>query len=555
MNEEVIRRIKTVPEDPGVYIFKKEGKTIYIGKAKNLKKRLLSYLKGQGKASYIMEEADWLDFIILRNEREALLLEAELIKKEQPKYNVRLKETEYYPYIRISCDEIPFVEIVRNKVGCGRYYGPYTSISFVRDLLDILQKLYGFRTCKKNLKKVKRPCFEYHLKRCVAPCIGNIEKHKESIEKLEKFLKGETENVLEEIKKKMEHHSLMLDFESAARYRDILLKFEDILSSQGVVLKEPRNLDVITHDDWLFVVLRVRNGFLLGKLVFEMSEGTLDDFVRDFYIIKEKEFPKVIITDDISDEDYSFFGVEYFGKPRDEIEKDLLQRAKENLLKERATRGVRKESLKQLKEILGLHSFPERIDGIDIAHIQGKYTVGSVVVFQNGIPDKREYRHYKLNLENPDDYKAVYIIVKRRYEKHQLPDLLFVDGGKGQVMAALKALKVLKKNCPVVGLAKSEEKIVTEKFELKLSPSHPALKALVSVRDEAHRFANLFHKKIREKESLASLLDNIPGIGKKRKKELMKKFRTIDKIRKASIKELAEVVKSKKIAEEILKRV
>ncbi|HIP92701.1 MAG TPA: excinuclease ABC subunit C, partial [Thermotoga sp.] len=222
MNEEVIRRIKAVPEDPGVYIFKKEGKTIYIGKAKNLKKRLLSYLKGQGKASYIMEEADWLDFIILRNEREALLLEAELIKKEQPKYNVRLKETEYYPYIRISCDEIPFVEIVRNKVGCGRYYGPYTSVSFVRDLLDILQKLYGFRTCKKNLKKVKRPCFEYHLKRCVAPCIGNIEKHKGSIEKLEKFLKGETENVLEEIKKKMEHHSLMLDFENAARYRDIL---------------------------------------------------------------------------------------------------------------------------------------------------------------------------------------------------------------------------------------------------------------------------------------------------------------------------------------------
>ncbi|HIP92566.1 MAG TPA: excinuclease ABC subunit C [Thermotoga sp.] len=353
----------------------------------------------------------------------------------------------------------------------------------------------------------------------------------------------------------MEHHSLMLDFENAARYRDILLKFEGILSSQGVVLKEPRNLDVITHDDWLFVVLRVRNGFLLGKLVFEMSEGTLDDFVRDFYIIKEKEFPKVIITDDISDEDYSFFGVEYFGKPRDEIEKDLLQRAKENLLKERATRGVKEESLKQLKEILGLHSFPERIDGIDIAHIQGKYTVGSLVVFQNGIPDKREYRHYKLNLENPDDYKAVYIIVKRRYEKHQLPDLLFVDGGKGQVMAALKALKVLKKNCPVVGLAKSEEKIVTEKFELKLPPSHPALKALVSVRDEAHRFANLFHKKIREKESLASLLDNIPGIGKKRKKELMKKFGTIDKIRKASIEELVEVVKSKKIAEEILKRV
>ena len=555
MKEEIKRRIKIAPEDPGVYIFKKDDKAIYVGKAKNLKKRLTSYLKGHGKASYIMEEANWLDFIVLRNEREALLLEAELIKKEQPKYNVRLKETEYYPYIRISDDEIPYVEVVRNKVGGGRYYGPYTSVSFVRNLLDILQRLYGFRTCKKNLKRVKRPCFEYHLRRCVAPCIGNVEEHRMAIESLERFLKGETENVLEEIRKKMEHHSSMLDFENAIRYRDILLRFEDILSSQGVILKEPRNLDVITHDDWLFVVLRIRNGFLLGKLVFEMSEGTVDDFVRDFYLIKEREFPQVIITDDVPEENYSSFGVEYFGGPRDEVEEDLLQRARENLLKERETRGIRKESLKQLKEILGLPSFPRRIDGIDIAHSQGKFTVGSVVVFQDGIPDKRSYRHYKLDLKNPDDYKSVYTIVRRRYEKHELPDLLFVDGGKGQVMAALKALRILKKECPVVGLAKSEERIVTEKFELKLPLSHPALRALVTVRDEAHRFANLFHKRIREKESLSSLLDDIPGIGKKRKRELMKKFGTLDKVRKASVEELIEVVKSRKIAEEILRRV
>ncbi|MCD6551934.1 excinuclease ABC subunit UvrC [Thermotoga sp.] len=556
MKETIKRRIELAPDDPGVYLFKKGGTPIYIGKAKKLSARLKSYLNPSSeKVERIVEEADDLETIVVTNEKEALLLEANLIRKHKPKYNVRLRDTEFYPYIRISNDEVPYVEIVKRRLKDGTYFGPYTTVRFVRDLLETLQRILGFRTCKFNLSRVKRPCFLFHLKRCVGPCVGNVDQHREAIEKLKDFLSGNMRDVFDYLHKKMELHGKMLDFENAARYRDLLLNLSNILESQGVTFEEEINCDVVVHSHGLFVVLRIRDGYLMGKIAFEMEGGSIDDFIREFYVSGRGDVPNcLIVEDDPGEMDYTSLGFQYIGRPRSQLEKDLLEKAKKNLENELSMRGLKKEALRELMKLLGLRDFIYRIEGIDVSHLQGKHTVASLVVFENGFPKKSDYRRYRLNLERPDDYEAIREVVRRRYSKHPIPNLLFVDGGRGQVNAALEALRDLGKTCPVVGLAKKEEVIVTEERDIVLPQNHPALRLLVQVRDETHRFAVNYHRKRREKESLKSALDEIPGVGPVRKKKLLECFGSIENIRSASVEEIARVVGSVEVAKRILER-
>ncbi len=544
--------VKNFPESPGVYIFKSKGKPIYIGKAKNIKKRLMQHLSGRNeKSSMVVQEADSVDFIQTKNEREALILEANLIYESKPKYNVLLKSTEVYPYIRISDDEFPYVEIVRRRRGKGEFYGPFTNVKFTRGLLEILQRIYGFRTCKKNLKRVKRPCMDYHMGLCLGPCTGKIsvEEYSASIDGLRRFLEGDVETVMNRLREMMEHHAEMLDFENAARYRDILMSMEKLMERQGVVLKESKNLDVVVGREGLFVVLRIRGGFLMGKLVYEMGSN-LSEFLEHFYTRESEPPDRIVVEEEVE----LALGSE-ISPPVDDVESYLLDLARDNLENELRLLGIKKESLKRLAEFAGLEGVPRRIEGVDVSHLMGRGTVASVVVFIDGKPKKDEYRRYRLRDGRIDDYRAIKELVMRRYSKHEVPDILFVDGGMGQVKAAVHGLKKIGKKTVVLGLAKSEERVVRTDGEYRLPHDSPIVRALVAVRDEAHRFAISGNRKIREKESLKSILDEIEGIGPVRKRRILERYKTIEELREAPLDELSRVVGSRKVAERISKLV
>ncbi len=541
-------KVKRAPESPGVYIFKSSGVPIYIGKAKNLKKRLFQHVNAKsGKSVFIVQEADDLEWIITKNEREALLLEANLIHHHKPKYNTLLKSAEVYPYIRISNGKFPYVEIVRRKGGSGEYYGPFTNVKFTRELLDALQRFLKFRTCKKNLDRIKKPCMDYYIGRCVGPCIdGNVseEGYENLLNDLRSFLRGDVEEFVKKIKETMKRHAEMLDFENAARYRDILLKMESMLQEQGVSLPDRRNIDVVVGKNGMFVVLRIRGGFLLGKLSYEMESATMREFVERFYALEGEIPDRVVSKDSINT------GLVNVSLPEDDAEDRLVEIALENLEEELRSKGLRKDMLKWLAEFMGLEKV-RKIEGIDISHLQGRGTVASVVVFEDGKPVKEEYRRYRINLPKPDDYRSIKEVVKRRYSKHDVPDLLFVDGGIGQVKAAIHGLKLAGKSCAVVGIAKSEERVVKVDGEYRLPLDSPIVRVLATVRDEAHRFAVEGNRKIRMRESLKSVLRKIEGVGPKRMRNLVKNFSSYEDLKRASLEEIAKVVGSRKIARRI----
>lgn len=557
-NQLLYEKVKNeFPETPGVYIFKSSGKIIYIGKAKNLKKRVLSYFnKNAGsKAEKIVNEADELDYIVVNSEREALLLEANLIFKEKPVYNAMLKETRWYPYIFISNEKFPSIKIVREKKEEGEYYGPYTDIGFVRRLLNLSYKLFKMRSCSIdiNLAKLRKPCLEYHLRMCSAPCAGKItvEEYNEQIRKFKKFLNGEISQLMKELEKEMKRLSELLEFEKAANIRDLIFGIRNIFEPQFVVFNENLDADGIFFKKGVGEVLRIRNGNLLGKLSFEFG-GESEDFLRQLYFGLKLSIPEIILTNfKIGSKISKMFDNRYIGKPRNDLESRILELARLNWEEEYRKIEDTEKALNRLKEVLELSHLPRRIEGIDISHTQGLFTVASLVVFVDGKPVKNEYRRYRFDsITNPDDFLAIKKVVIRRYQKYNLPDLLFIDGGKGQVNSAVEALKSIGKSCPVIGIAKEDERITFpgSKADLKLPLDDIALRLLIKVRDEAHRFANSFHSKLRDKRIVESKLDDIPGIGPKRKKALLKKFGSIEKIKSASINEIKEVVKSEKLA-------
>ncbi|MGB9613987.1 MAG: excinuclease ABC subunit UvrC [Fervidobacterium sp.] len=549
-----IEMLDNIPHKPGVYIFKKGQDFIYIGKAKDLRKRLTSHFKAkEGKSKLIVEEADDIQVVLLENEKEALILEANMIFEYKPKYNALLKDTQVYPYIRISNDEVPYVEIVRSRKGTGLFYGPFTNVHFTRQLFEVLRKVYKFRTCKKNISNLKKPCMDYHLGLCLGICVRqeSIKEYNERIDNLKSVLKGDFSQVISYVKSKMEKHANLLDFENAAKYRDILLNFNKVIETQGVVLTESVNLDVLVGKHNTYLVFKIRSGYLISKLVYEY-DGTIEEFVELFYIRNNIDIPEKIIVERLTKELKEFEKIMniQITQASSDVEKRLLNKAIDNLNYEIGLIVSNKNTLKQMKELLGLSKLPNRIEGIDISHMAGKSTTASLIVFENGDVKKDEYRRYKLG-DILDDFESIRKVIKRRYTKHELPDLIFVDGGIGQVNAVYEALIEIGKSCDVVGLAKKEEIIVTKHGEIKLPCEHPVLRLLVRIRDETHRVANEFTRKISTKRSLRSFLDEIKWIGPKRKRLLLERYTSVEEILSVSRVEIEQLI-GKRAAESLL---
>ncbi|MFO7880947.1 MAG: excinuclease ABC subunit UvrC, partial [Kosmotogaceae bacterium] len=400
---EIRERIKALPQKPGVYIFKDlSGKIIYIGKAKRLRSRVSSYfrqsnLSRNDKIKEIYLNTKTIDFIVLPSEREAMFLEANLIYKHKPKYNVLLTDSHHYPYIRVSEDKFPNITITRLKNSTsGEYFGPYTNVKLVRKLIELLQRIFKIRTCSYDLSRVKRECFLYHLKMCSAPCTGKIsvDEYQKNLDKLRGFLNGETSGVREKLENRMYNLSDLLQFEEAKEIRDVLSLFDELYEKQTVDVPQDYNADIITHSSGYIAVLRIRGGMLLGKLSFEFPSEQISDFITQFYFSGKKEIPGTVITDTLGEKNHKEFKEQftYIGPPRDEREKRLISVAYENIEDEIGFRLNAAKTIKQAKELLGLRKIPETIDGIDISHTQGQYTVASVVVFDKGRPYKDGYR-------------------------------------------------------------------------------------------------------------------------------------------------------------------
>ncbi|PNS40155.1 excinuclease ABC subunit UvrC [Mesotoga sp. B105.6.4] len=565
MNEQILNKASQLPEEPGVYIFKDEKNAIiYVGKAKKLKRRVLSYFRESTwsqneKARRIAEESEDLDFIMVTSEREALLLEANLIFSKKPKYNVFLKDSRTYPYIYISAEEYPYIAITRTKELEGTYFGPYTSAGLVRKLLEFLQKVFKIRTCTYDLGRIKRPCFLYHLKMCSAPCVEKVspEEYQEQLSALTEFLEGDTIKVREALLKRMTVLSEALQFERAAEIRDILSSMDDLYAFQGVEAPLDLKADILAVSAGLAALLQVRGGMLLGKLVFDFPDGTPMDFITQFYYAKKNRIPKSLIVTGLKKKDVRQFrrDFDYIGDPRDEQEERLLSIAFKNIDEELKIRLNAAHSLRQAQQILGLKRFPSRIEGIDISHTQGLYTVASVVVFDNGKPNKSEYRRYRISeLEEPNDFEAMATVVKRRYTKYPLPDLLLIDGGEPQLRAVEKAFAEIGiEEYEMVGLAKEFNELVflDNRDRVRLKEEHPVLRMIISIDNEAHRFAINYHRVLRERRFLTSKIDDIPGIGPKRKKALLKAFKSIKGISEASEDDLRSVLKNSKAVEAV----
>ncbi|RLL88913.1 excinuclease ABC subunit C, partial [Mesotoga sp. HF07.pep.5.2.highcov] len=513
------------------------------------------------KARCIAEEAEDLDFIMVTSEREALLLEANLIFNKKPKFNVLLRDSRTYPYIYISADQYPYLAITRTKELEGSYFGPYTSAGLVRKLLEFLQKVFKIRTCTYELSRVKKPCFLYHLKMCSAPCVEKVspEEYREQLSALIEFLEGDTLKVREALLKRMAVLSEALQFERAAEIRDILSTMDDLYAFQGVEAPLDLKADVLAVSAGLAALLQVRGGMLLGKLIFDFPEGTPIDFITQFYYAKGNRMPKALIVTGLKKKDIKQFKRDfpYIGEPRDEQEERLLSIAFKNIDEEMKIRLNATHSLKQAQQILGLKRFPSRIEGIDISHTQGLYTVASVVVFDNGKPNKSEYRRYRISeLEEPNDFEAMATVVKRRYTKHPLPDLLLIDGGEPQLRAVEKAFAEIGiQEYEIVGLAKEFNELVflDNRDRVKLKEEHPVLRMIISIDDEAHRFAINYHRVLRERRFQSSKIDDIPGIGPKRKKALMRAFGSVKGIAEASEADLYSVLRNSKAVEAVTK--
>ena len=570
-----------LPDKPGVYLMKDDkGRIIYVGKAINLKNRVRSYFQSSrnhsGKVLALVARIIDLEYIITASEIEALILECNLIKKHRPKYNISLRDDKTYPYIKLTYEDYPRVYATRKVLKDGaRYFGPYTSAGAVHETLRLLKTLFPLRSCRKLV--AKRPCLEHHIKRCLAPCANKVdqETYGEMIKAVALFLEGRSDVVAKNLKRLMAAAAEELEFEQAARLRDQLAAVEKIMEKQNIVTGSGDQDAVGLARSAVGIcaqVFFIRSGKMVGRDHFMLSggedeadENILEAFIKQYYsqagfIPREILLPleleeQQLLADWLSSSKGSRVQVE---TPKRGTKKDLVNMAAGNaaiVLTEQAVRletDVAKTTgaAAELGQYLGLPNAPERIECFDISHIQGSETVASMVVFEGGQANKNEYRRYKLNTVEgkPDDFKSMQEVVGRRYrdalEKGPIPDLIIIDGGKGQLNAALTLIRAAGlTEVPVVGLAKEFEHIFREGIsEPLILPRHSQSLYLVQrIRDEAHRFAITYHRKLRSKRNLVSVLDHIPGIGAKRRKALWDHFGSLAKIKTAEVEVLAKV--------------
>tara|TARA_Y100000590_G_scaffold221969_1_gene251241 strand:- start:4566 stop:6383 length:1818 start_codon:yes stop_codon:yes gene_type:complete len=584
-------RLTHLPVKPGVYLMKeKSGKVIYIGKASILRNRVRSYFQKKTnlppKIQRMVSSIDDFEFIITESELEAFLLESNLIKQYQPRFNARLKDGKSYPFIKIDTAEpFPQVYITRKLSDDGsRYFGPYANAGSVRKTLGLLKKLFPYRSCTKHISgKDERPCLDYHINRCVGPCTGAVdsEGYDEVIQQVILFMEGKTDDVTKKIRKSMFDASESLDYERAAILRDQLTAIEQIHEKQKVINVSGENLDVIAaakyRDQSRMEVFFVREGKLVGRDQFIM-QGTADEsnneilsaFIKQFYSQTHFIPSKIILPEKLQDIDSiaSWLSskksskvqitVPYRGEKKRLLNmvEENAQRGLEQLKLKQIEEGSTEEALSKLQEALSLPRVPRRIETYDISNIQGSNAVGSMVVFENGTPNKSDYRRFIIKkVDGIDDYSMMKEVLTRRFKKLtqtsvntnswvKTPDLVLIDGGKGHLGAALQVfLELGVKDVPLASIAKqNEELFVPETPEpIVLDPKSQALYLLQRSRDEAHRFAITLHRKRRSKSSTASRLDSIPGIGPHRRKQLLRKFGSMKMVQKASIEDIASL--------------
>ena len=595
--EQLREKVKEFPTSSGVYLMKNRNeKIIYIGKAKNLKNRVRSYFsqsKSNGKdqsikTRFLLKSIESIEYILTQTEVEAFLLEASLIKKHRPRYNIRLKDDKSYPYIRFSMQhDFPRLFLSRRVKNDGSlYFGPYTSSYSVREVIKFLNGVFKIRDCRDHVFKSKtRPCLTYEIERCTAPCVQLIskDKYRSDVDRALAFLNGDTKGVIDELKEKMQETSQGEQFEQAARYRDAIRSIEGVLEKQSVVDSQDRsNRDVIgfysrpQQEGTLIVTVHVRAGRVLGLRSHYLPSVAAEEedprdwlvsFVNQYYednIIPNEILLPVEIGGDLTQllqkvlterRGASIKSSVQVAVANESVTQGLLQMANENA-KSRYEEYVDKsqqktKALEWIQKKLHLPELPMRIECFDVSHFQGSEVVASQVVFEEGTPDKDNYRRYRLKtVEGIDDYKSMAEVLSRRFQhkEYEDPQLIVVDGGKGQLSVAVKVLSELgRSDIPVVGLAKARsEKGTQERFYLPgrqnpviFAENSMAFQILVGIRDEAHRFAISYHRRLRENTSLQSELDLVAGLGVKRKKTLLKKFKSVQEIKQANVEQLS----------------
>jgi excinuclease ABC subunit C len=603
--------LNSIPTKPGVYLMKDEhGTVIYVGKAINLRSRVRSYFHDSAQAWKKTRQLAWrvadVEFIVTGSELEALVLESTLIKRHRPRFNVRLKDDKRYPYIKVTWqDDFPRVYVTRQMVDDGaRYYGPYTSVDAVHRTLDLLRRMFPYLTCKRDITgQDRRPCLYYHIKRCAGPCVGAVsrEDYRAIIRQLCDFLEGKADEVLADLNRRMEASAKALAFEAAAQFRDQIRAVEKVIERQRVVSLTKADQDVIAfaRDDGqaCVQVFFIRRGRLIGREYF-LLEGTEEEdyrtvaasFLKQFYDEAAYVPPEILLPEQVAEA----MVIEKWLRtrrgtkvalrvPRRGPKKALVQMAVENAAETLAhlrAQWLADESqhtaaLAELQEALNLPAPPTRIEGYDISNIQGTAATGSMVVFVKGVARKSDYRRFRIkSVAGSDDFAMMQEVLRRRFRRAVaareckesggkkddrwaiLPDLVLIDGGKGQLNAALEALQACGlDDLAVAGLAKKNEELFLpgQSEPVVLPRGSQGLFLLQRVRDEAHRFAVAHHRSVRRKAGLASQLDAVPGIGPKRRAALLKQFGSLEAIRAADVEALAAVPGMTRTAAEAIK--
>ncbi len=588
--------LKILPDRPGVYLMKDiNGKIIYVGKAVSLKNRVRSYFQSSRnlspKTQSMVKQVDRLEYITVNTEVEALALECNFIKEERPKYNIRLRDDKQYPWVKITWKEdFPQVYITRKvKRDGSRYYGPYTEVTAIRETLRLLRRIFPLRGCRLDLEKEKpeRPCLNYHIKRCLAPCHGGITKeaYRDMIGQLSLFLEGRQAELANKLRQEMNEAAKGREYERAAQLRDQIQAIERVLEKQKVVSTDHDDSDIFgifqDNQGTLIQTFQVREGKMVGREYFQLTEGletdpveVLEAFLAQYYdgsgfVPKEVLLPLALKnTDAVVQWLSGLRGSNVEVKVPQRGEKvQLVKMANDNaqiLLEQERNREKQDqnkiiETLNELQQHLAMEKTPYRIEGFDISNTQGQEAVASMVVFENGVPKGSDYRRFKIRtIEGPNDFAMMQEAVRRRFLKGleerqnvqtetarfaKFPDLLLIDGGKGQLSSVMEVLTELGlTHIPTIGLAKQEEEIFLPDREesIRLPRRSDALRLLQRVRDEAHRFAITYHKSLRDKKTVHSDLDQVIGIGPKRKQLLLKHFGSMKRIREATLQELAQ---------------
>lgn len=615
VSEHIQDILKSVPNQPGCYLMKNDqGKVIYVGKAINLRHRVRSYFHASAgknpRTSHLVNNIRDIEWIIVGSELEALILEMNLIKEYQPFYNVQLKDDKRYPYIKIHwSDPYPKVTVTRKVDKDGsRYYGPYINVWAINQTLDLLRRIFPYLTCNRTITgEDQRACLYYDIQLCTAPCIGRInqEEYRKMIKELGAFLNGRTESIVSKLEAEMKQASLNMKYERAAQIRDQLDAIQKIVEKQRIISTKFTDSDVIAmaslENTACVQVFFIRGGKLTGREYFLVEDtdqiadkDLLSEVIKQFYDQAPTIPPEILLPREVEEARIirQWLKSKRGGKkvelivPRKAEKKKLIDMAAENAAamltalksRENSEQERAEGALDDLQTQLKLSAPPMRIECYDISNIGGTALVGSMVVFLNGRPEKNHYRHFNIrSVQGPDDYASMEEILRRRFQRlvlsdeeakkpggkpdssfSSLPDLVLIDGGKGQLNRAVEVLREfdLLDTIPVAGLAKRHEEVYLpdEDYPVSFEKNSPGLQLLQRSRDEAHRFAISAHRKRRSHQGLQSSLEKIPGIGPTRRRELLKKFHTIQNIRQASVEELSQTPKiTLKIAQSIKK--